>query len=72
MLLGGCLGLTVSGVEKQLWFQSPQLASFVPELRITNLKVAGARIDLLLLRHGDDVGVNVLRRDGDVSVVVAK
>jgi hypothetical protein len=44
----------------------------VPELRLKNLEVAGASVDLLLVRHGDDVGVNVLRRDGDVSVVVAK
>ena len=43
-----------------------------PELRITNLEVARATVDLLLVRHGDDVGVNVLRRAGDLSVVVAK
>jgi hypothetical protein len=44
----------------------------VPELRITNLNVAGASVDLILLRHGDDVGVQVVRREGDVSVVVAR
>jgi hypothetical protein len=44
----------------------------VPELRITNRSVAGATVDLLLVRHGDDDGVNVLRRIGDLSVVVAK
>jgi hypothetical protein len=48
------------------------LPSFVPELRITNLEVAGATVDLLLVRHGDDVGVNVVRRIGDVSVVAAR
>ena len=72
LLLEGCLGLGVSGVERQIWFHQPRLPSFVPELRITNLEVAGASVDLLLVRHGDDVGVNVLRRDGDLSVVVAK
>ena len=72
LLLHGCLGLSVSGVERQIWFHQPRLPSFVPELRITNLNVAGASVDLLLVRHGDDVGVNALRRDGDVSVVVAK
>jgi glycogen debranching enzyme len=72
LLLQGCLGLGVSGVERQIWFHQPRLPSFVPELRITNLEVAGAAVDLLLVRHGDDVGVNVLRRAGDVSVVVAK
>jgi hypothetical protein len=29
-------------------------------------------VDLLLLRHDQDVGVTVLRREGDVRVQVAK
>jgi glycogen debranching enzyme len=72
LLLQACLGLGVGGVDRQVWFHQPQLPPFVPELRITNLDVAGATVDLLLVRHGDDVGVNVLRRVGDLSVVVAK
>jgi soluble P-type ATPase len=42
------------------------------ELRIHNLAVGDATVDLLLLRHGQDVGVTVLRREGDVRVLVAK
>ena len=42
------------------------------ELRIHNLEVAGATVDLLLVRHEHDVGVNVLRRDGDVQILVVK
>jgi glycogen debranching enzyme len=72
LLLQACLGLGVSAVERQVWFHQPQLTSFVPELRITNPEVAGAVVDLHLVRHGDDVGVNVLRRVGDLAVVVAK
>jgi glycogen debranching enzyme len=72
LLIQGCLGLIVAGMERQIWFHQPRLPSFVPELRITNLEVAGATVDFLLIRHGDDVGVNVLRRVGDLSVVVAK
>ena len=72
MLLEGCLGLNVSAVERQIWLHQPKLPSFVPELRIMNLEVAGATVDLLLVRHDDDVGVNVIRRVGDLSVVVAK
>ena len=29
-------------------------------------------MDLLLVRHEQDVGVNVLRRDGDVQILVVK
>jgi glycogen debranching enzyme len=72
LLLQGCLGLGVSGAERQIWLDRPRLPSFVPELRITNLEVAGATVDLVLVRHGDDVGVEVPRRVGDLSVVVAR
>jgi hypothetical protein len=41
-------------------------------LRIHNLQVAGAAVDLLLVRHENDVGVNMLCRDGDVQVTVVK
>jgi hypothetical protein len=62
----------VSAAERQVWFQKPRLPSFVPELRIANLEVGDATLDLLLTRRVDDVGVRVLRRAGDVSVVVAR
>jgi glycogen debranching enzyme len=72
LLLQACLGLSVLGRESQVWFHRPHLPAEVPELRIENLSVAGARLDLHLVRHGDDVGINVIRRDGDVSLVVLK
>ena len=49
-----------------------QLPASLGELRIHNLEVAGATVDLLLLRHDCDVGVNVLRRDGAVQILVVK
>jgi len=40
---------------------------------IRDLKVGGARVDLLLTRHDEgDVGVNVLRRDGEIEIVLLK
>ena len=72
LLLQACLGLDVSGIERKVWFHRPLLPNSLPELRIMNLFVDGASLDLLLVRHRDDVGVNVLRRDGDFSIVVTK
>ncbi len=72
LLLQACLGLVVNGVERQVWFTRPRLPASLPELRITNLNVAGACVDLHLVRHDSDVGVNVVRREGNLSVVVAK
>jgi len=40
---------------------------------IRDLKVGDARVDLLLTRHDEgDVGVNVLRRDGEIEIVLLK
>jgi hypothetical protein len=41
-------------------------------VRILNLRVGDATIDLLLERHEFDVGIRVLRRTGDVQVVAVK
>jgi glycogen debranching enzyme len=67
-----CLGLAIDGPNRHVSFTRPQLPSSLGELRIHNLEVAGATVDLLLVRHENDVGVNVLRREGDVQVTVVK
>jgi glycogen debranching enzyme len=70
LLLQACLGLEIDGPEAQVYFTRPQLPASLRELRIHNLEVAGATVDLLLVRHEHDVGVDVLRRDGDVQIMV--
>jgi glycogen debranching enzyme len=70
LLLQACLGLEINGPEARICFSRPQLPAALSELRIHNLEVAGATVDLLLVRHEHGVGVNVLRRDGDAEVLV--
>ena len=72
LLFQACLGLEINGPEAQIYFTRPHLPPSLGELRIHNLEVAGATVDLLLVRHEQDVGVNVLRRDGDVQILVVK
>ena len=72
LLLQACLGLEVRGCEGKLIFSRPILPDFLRELRIDNLHVGNGSVDLLLLRHEQDVAVNVLRRKGDVSIVLMK
>jgi glycogen debranching enzyme len=73
LLLEACLGLSVSAPEHRLVFSKPVLPAFLPQVTIRDLKVNDARVDLLLTRHAEgDVGVNVLRRDGALDVVVLK
>jgi glycogen debranching enzyme len=70
LLIQACLGLGINGPEVQICFTRPRLPASVGELRIHNLEVAGANVDLLLVRHKHDVGVTVLRRDGNVQILV--
>jgi glycogen debranching enzyme len=72
LLLQSCLGLSVNGPEAQVYFINPCLPTTLGELRIHNLEVPGGAVDLLLVRHKHDVGVNVLRREGTVRVTVVK
>jgi hypothetical protein len=48
------------------------LPDFLPWVRITNLRVGKATLDLLLERHRYDVGIQVLRRTGKVDIVAIK
>jgi glycogen debranching enzyme len=72
LLFQACLGMEINGVEAQIRFTRPQLPVSLGELRIHNLEVAGAAVDLLLVRYEHDVGVNVLRREGNVEILIAK
>jgi glycogen debranching enzyme len=72
LLLQACLGLEISGLDRRIYFTRPQLPASLGELRIHNLEVCGATIDLLVVRQERDVGVSVIRRDGDVRVLVVK
>lgn len=72
MLLKSCLGMEVLGFDRRLVFNNPLLPEYLKEIQIRGLRVGEASVDLLLVRHGNDVGVNVLRRDGKVNVAVLK
>jgi glycogen debranching enzyme len=72
MLLAAALGLTIDAQKKEISFAHPALPEGLGEIRITNLKVGDSSIDLHLEKYPHDVGVTVLRRDGDVRVSVVK
>ncbi|HEX5056991.1 MAG TPA: amylo-alpha-1,6-glucosidase [Gammaproteobacteria bacterium] len=72
MLLKACLGMEVLGFDRRLVFNNPVLPEYLKEVHIRGLRVGEASVDLLLARHDSDVGVNVLRRDGRVTVAVLK
>ncbi len=72
MLLQATMGLAIDARRRQIRFAHGQLPDCVPWLRIENLVVDDANVDLHVERRGAGLDVSVLRREGDVEIVVLK
>jgi glycogen debranching enzyme len=72
LLLQACLGLRIEAPRARLSFSQPVLPPFLDHIEIKHLRIGDAVVDLSLERHTTDVGINILRREGRVEVVVTK
>jgi glycogen debranching enzyme len=72
LLLQACLGLEVDATNRRVSFTCAVLPESIESLRIVNLQVGDARVDLLLTQHAQDIGITVQRREGHVDVVANK
>jgi glycogen debranching enzyme len=72
LLLQACVGLSVDAASRRVSFSHAALPDTIEWLRIMNLAIGDASIDLLLTRHAYDVGVTVLRRTGPIDIVALK
>jgi len=72
LLLQSCLGLRIEAPRARLSFSQPVLPPFLEHIEIKNLRIGDAAVDLSLERHAKDVGINILRREGRVEIVVTK
>ena len=69
LLLRAALGISIRAPERIIRFSNPALPPDLEEVTIENLRVADATVDLLVRRYREGVGVEVLRRDGEIEVV---
>ncbi|MGZ5090503.1 MAG: amylo-alpha-1,6-glucosidase [Burkholderiales bacterium] len=69
-LLQACLGLSFEPDGPCIRIDCPVLPQFLERLRVSNLRVGEAVVDLAFDRHERDVSVNVLRKTGAVQVTV--
>ena len=69
-LVEACLGMEFHTHKPQLRFRHPRLPDSIQFLEIKGLRVADGEVDLRLRRHPNDVGVEVLRKEGDVEIAV--
>ncbi len=72
MLLQSCLGLSIKANPATVSYTHPRLPHYIGELNVSNLKIGNSMVDLSVHRHGDDVGTNIVRRDGKVDLLVRK
>ena len=72
LLLQACLGLEVDAARRRVSFTCAVLPESIESLRIVNLHVGDASVDLLLTRHAHDIGITVQRREGQLEVVANK
>lgn len=68
MLLQALLGLEVDGPARRVRFSHPVLPSFLDEVRIADLHVGEATVEVRLRRR-DDGSVDLAHRGGDVEIV---
>jgi len=69
-LVKACLGLSFRPEEPRVRFLHPVLPAFLDRVRIMDLRVGDAVVDVQFERHGGDVGVSVMRKKGTVEVSV--
>ncbi len=70
LLLESSIGLSIDAVRRQIVLTRPVLPEFLEQVRVRNLSVGDASVDLMLFRSGSAVAMTVERRTGDVDVVV--
>jgi hypothetical protein len=58
------------GEAPQIVLRAPRLPQFIDWIRITRLGAPGPSVDVLLTRHERSVGVEVVRKDPAVQVMV--
>jgi glycogen debranching enzyme len=72
LLLEACLGLEIDAAAHRVRFRRPVLPPFLDGIEIADLRVGEASLDVAFHRHGTDVGVDMLRREGRLEVLIVK
>jgi glycogen debranching enzyme len=72
LLLQSCLGVRVDANARRVSLAHAVLPEEIDWVRIVNLTIHSARVDLLLTRHAYGVGVTVLRREGEFEILTVE
>jgi glycogen debranching enzyme len=69
LLLQAILGMSIDAAHARLSFVRPVLPRFLDEVRIQNLRVGAASVDVLITRQAQYATVQVERREGRVELL---
>jgi glycogen debranching enzyme len=69
LLLQACLGLEIRAKDRRVLLVNPCLPLHLDEVRIANLKIGEASVDIRIRRDGSTVTTEALRKQGDIEIV---
>jgi glycogen debranching enzyme len=72
MVLQACLGLEIRAREQKLFLHHSALPESLQQVRIENLRVGDACVDLSFERYAETVGVNIVRRSGKLDIIALR
>ena len=72
MMLQASLGMTVCGAPPYVHFRDSYLPPSVDYVFVENLTVGQSKVSLIVRRQAHGVGIEVIRREGDLEVAVLK
>jgi glycogen debranching enzyme len=67
-LIQASLGLEFDPDANEIRLRNPRLPTFLDQVSISDLRLGNASVDLILRRHDDEVGLQVLRKEGSIRV----
>jgi glycogen debranching enzyme len=68
-MLGAMLGISFDAKLCRIAFAQPTLPPWMDRLELSNLRLGATTADVRLERRGNEVKLDVLRRDGEIEVV---
>jgi glycogen debranching enzyme len=72
LMLAASLGVQIDAPARRISFSRGRLPESIDWIRLTDLAIGDARVDLQVERHPHDIGVTIIRREGDVEIVTVK
>ncbi|HWU55836.1 MAG TPA: amylo-alpha-1,6-glucosidase [Rhizomicrobium sp.] len=71
-LLQACLGLELDFARREIRFHNPQLPRFMEEVRINDLELGDASVNLRLRRRGAHTEVAIVSQRGDIAIKITQ